>query len=313
MPGTGRAFGILLLLVVVLCATGWVAGQTPPWKKNRSAPTVNPNLPRDPLYERASQAAVIDPKLGAVVPRDLVFVDDHGREVRLGDYFTGERPVVVTLTYFTCPQLCGLVMKGLVTALKKLDWRPGYEFTVLNVSIDPRDTASASADRKANHIRIYERGDDTVRGAWHYLTGQEPSIRALADAVGYGFAWIPEKEEFSHGAGLFVFTPDGVLSDVIPGIEYTDQVGPHLFKAADGDIGSITERLYFMLCWRWDPETGKYSNIAMTLMRFGALVMVLSMAGLIYFLNRQGPKRTAGREDLPHEEPSPEIHAGIQP
>ena len=31
------------------------------------------------------------------LPLEAKFVDDQGREVRLGDYFTGERPIVLQL------------------------------------------------------------------------------------------------------------------------------------------------------------------------------------------------------------------------
>ena len=57
--------------------------------------------------------------LNQQIPADLVFTDDLGRQVRLGDYF-GKKPLILNLVYFTCPMLCGEELAGLESALRVL-------------------------------------------------------------------------------------------------------------------------------------------------------------------------------------------------
>lgn len=45
----------------------------------------------------------IDQELSHQVPLDLVFHDETGKTVRLGDYF-GTKPVILSLVYFNCPR-----------------------------------------------------------------------------------------------------------------------------------------------------------------------------------------------------------------
>ena len=53
------------------------------------------------------------------LPLDLEFPDEDGGTVRLGHYFTGDRPVILTLGYYRCPMLCTLVLNGLVDGLTR--------------------------------------------------------------------------------------------------------------------------------------------------------------------------------------------------
>src|SRR5215471_502612 len=47
----------------------------------------------------------IDQKMNEPVPLNLVFRDEAGKAVTLGQYF-GEKPVILSLVYFKCPMLC---------------------------------------------------------------------------------------------------------------------------------------------------------------------------------------------------------------
>src|SRR5262249_44287440 len=80
-----------------------------------------------------------DQRVGQQVPPDLVFRDETGRTVRIGDYF-GQRPVVLSLVYFRCPMLCPLTLNGLTRSLKGMSFDAGREFEVVVVSFDPRET-----------------------------------------------------------------------------------------------------------------------------------------------------------------------------
>ena len=100
----------------------------------------------------------------------------------LGDYF-GRRPVILTLVYYRCPLLCNQVLNGLTRSLKPLSLDAGKDFDVVAVSIDPDETpelAGAEEGGLPGALRP-ARG----RAGWHFLTGDEASIDALAKAVGF--------------------------------------------------------------------------------------------------------------------------------
>ena len=48
----------------------------------------------------------IEQHLDAQVPPDLIFRDDTGKTVKLGDYF-GRKPIILNLVYYNCTMLCG--------------------------------------------------------------------------------------------------------------------------------------------------------------------------------------------------------------
>ena len=127
----------------------------------------------------------IDQRLNEQVPLDLMFKDETGRDVRLGEYF-GKRPVVLALVYYECPMLCTQVLNGAVSALGVLTFDVGKEYDVIAVSIDPKEAPALAAEKKKAYLERYKR-PQTAAG-WHFLTGEEQNIRQLADAVGFRYA-----------------------------------------------------------------------------------------------------------------------------
>ncbi len=146
----------------------------------------------------------IDQHLNQSVPLDLTFRDESGASVRLGDYF-GEKPVILALVYYECPMLCTLVLNGLVSSLKALSFSIGDEFDVVTLSFDPKETPEMAAAKKKTYLDTYRR--PSAAEGWHFLTGDEESIRRLADAVGFRYRYDPESDEFAHAAGITVLTP----------------------------------------------------------------------------------------------------------
>src|SRR5262249_3665130 len=66
----------------------------------------------------------IDQLLNNQVPLDLEFRDEDGRTVKLADYFK-DKPVVLSLVYYNCPQLCTHVLTGFLGNLRTLPTAPG--------------------------------------------------------------------------------------------------------------------------------------------------------------------------------------------
>ncbi len=62
----------------------------------------------------------VDEKLGGYVPADLVFENELGKKVRLGDMLAEGKPILLTLNYSGCPGLCVAQLDGLVRGVEEL-------------------------------------------------------------------------------------------------------------------------------------------------------------------------------------------------
>lgn len=205
--------------------------------------------------------------LGAKLPLDLEFTDDRGASVRLGDYFKGKRPVILTLNYYNCPMLCGLLLNGMLDAIRPLSWTPGQQFEIVTLSIDPLEKSDLARAKKQSYINALGKAD--AAAGWHFLTGDRDAIRKLADAVGFRYAWNEKQQEWAHAATLIFCTPDGTVSRYLGGILFEPgTVRMALLEAGEGRIGSLFDQI-FMTCFHYDAEAGRYTTSAIGLMRLG--------------------------------------------
>jgi len=216
--------------------------------------------------------------LDAPLPLDATFRDETGRVVELREYF-GKRPVVLALVYYDCPMLCTMILNGLTSSLKVVNLDAGTDFDVVAVSFDPRETAELALAKRAEYVKEYGR-PGSERG-WHFLTGDEGSIRRLTQAVGFKYYWDEESKQFAHASGVMVATAEGKLSKYLYGIEYAPRdLRLGLVEASAGRIGSPVDRM-LLYCYHYDPVTGKYSLAVMNLMR---LLGLSTAAGIVLFI-----------------------------
>lgn len=220
----------------------------------------------------------IDQKLGAAVALDLPFVDETGREVRLGDFF-GRKPVLLALVYYRCPMLCSQVLVGIVHALRGVSLVPGEDFEIVVVSIDPAETPDAAARKKASCVAEYGRASGAQ--GWHFLVGKEAAIRRLADDAGFRYVYDEGSNEFAHASGFFVLTPKGVLSRYFYGLEHSaSDLRLALVESSEERIGSLVDQV-LLLCFHYDPATGRYGFAIVNAIR---LAGILTIAGIAFFL-----------------------------
>ncbi len=232
----------------------------------------------------------IDQRLNEQVPLDLVFRDETGKLVRLGDYF-GEKPVILSLVYYECPMLCTLVLNGLLKSLRALSFDVGKEFNVVTVSFNPGETPTLAAAKKAEYIQHYSRAG--AAQGWHFLTGQEASIQQLAQAVGFRYVYDAQQNQFAHASGIMVLTPQGRLSHYFYGIEYSPRdIRLSLVQASANKIGSPVDQL-LLYCYHYDPTTGKYGVIIMNVIRLAGLGTVLALGAFMVVMFRRDRKRKA--------------------
>lgn len=231
----------------------------------------------------------IDQKLNQSVPLDLTFNDESGREVRLAEYF-GKRPVILALVYYECPMLCTQVLNGLVSALGTLKFDAGREFDVVAVSINPKEGPGLASQKKAAYIERY--GRPQTAAGWHFLTGSDASIRRLADAVGFRYEYDKEIGQFAHGAGIEVLTPKGTISHYFYGIEFAPRdLKFGLIQASEERIGSPVDDV-LLLCYHYDPATGKFGATAIGMVRIGAIATVVAFLSFLFVSLRR--ERAAG-------------------
>jgi protein SCO1/2 len=240
---------------------------------------------------KALKGVGIDQKLNEQLPLDLVFKNEKGENVKLGDYF-GKKPVVLSLVYYQCPMLCNQVLNGMVTAFKVMAFKPGEEFEVVTVSFDPRETAALAAAKKDTYVNyLPEASRARAAEGWHFLTGDEESIRRITDAVGFRYHYDEPTNQFAHASAIYVTTPQGKLARYFYGIEYAPRdLRLGLIEAADNKIGSPDDQL-LLYCFHYDPATGKSGAVVMNMMRVGGIVTLVGLVGMLLVLRRRGAKR----------------------
>ncbi len=228
-------------------------------------------------------------RLNEQVPLDATFRDERNQTVTLGSYF-GKRPVILALVYYNCPMLCTFVLNGLTETLIEEKFNVGEQFDVVTLSIDPRETAALAQQKKTTYLTRY--GRTGAAAGWHFLTGDEQNIARVAAAVGFHYRFDPTTGQFAHPSGILVLTPDGKISRYFYGIEYSAlDVRFGLMDAAQERIGSPVDQV-LLLCYHYDPTSGKYSSFAMGSVRIGGVLTLLGLGSLFFVLSR-GRKRKA--------------------
>jgi protein SCO1 len=234
---------------------------------------------------KALREVGIDQHLNEQLPLDLTLSDENGQTVKLGQYF-GKRPVVLSLVYYNCPMLCTQVLNGMATAFRVMAFTPGTEYDVVTVSFDPRETAALAAAKRNLYVNsLPEAKRASAMQGWHFLTGDEQSIKRLAAAVGFRYYWDESTSQFAHASGIMIATPEGKLSQYYYGIEYSARdLRLGLVEASANKIGSRVDQL-LLFCYHYDPATGKYA-VVMKTMRIAGVVTIVGIIGLLFFLRR---------------------------
>jgi protein SCO1/2 len=236
------------------------------------------------LAQAPTPSAAVHQRIGGVVAKDLVFTDETGSSVALGAYFE-HKPVVVALVYYECPMLCSLVLNGMLRALRPVTLDAGKDFEVVVVSIDPRETPELAAKKKATYLASYRR-PGTEKG-WHFLVGKPAEIEKLADAVGFEYAFDEKSGQYAHPAGLTILTKGGRVSRYLDGIEYSAKdLRLALVEASEDKLGTIVDRM-LLLCFHYDPSQGKYTLVAMNVLRIAGGLTVLLVGGFVFLMLRR--------------------------
>jgi len=255
---------------------------------------------QDELPE-AMQGVDVQEKRGHTLPLDLTFTDARGETVLLRDLFDGELPVVLLLGYYDCPLLCDLVFNKTLTAFKELNLTLGKDYRAVTISFDHTNTTAEAAGKQAAMLAGYD-GEEGKR-PWAFLTASAGNARAIADAVGYTYKYLPETGEFSHPAAICIVSPEGVVSNYLYGVEFPErQLRLALLDAADGRIGGVFDKI-LLFCYHYDPDAGSYAVMGRRVMTIGAILTAITLGGFLgvmFWLDRRRTRRKAGADATPN-------------
>jgi len=226
-------------------------------------------------------------KSGAQLPLDTPFVDENGKAVKLGDYFKTGLPVILTLNYSDCPMLCGVMLDALTRSIIEIPETDGIikmalgqQFSMITVSLNPKETPKKASHTKAGYIQRFDKGlRPDAKNGWHFLTGKQKDIKAVADAVGFGYRHRVKEDDYLHPTVIMVLSSKGKVMRYINGIEY----GPKLLTESLTSAGNATpqESAGFVLsCFHYEAKAGSYAAMGQHLMSYvaGAFAFLLFAA-----------------------------------
>lgn len=256
------------LVVAVLCVLGAVVVGGPAQAQIAGTP---PEL----------QHVGVTEHLDGALPLDTAFRDHTGKAVKLGDYFDGKRPVVLTFAYHTCPVLCGMVLNNLAQGLKGVPWTVGEKFDVVTISIDPNETLENTAAKRTSILHEYGRVPVDDAAGWHFLVGDEKAIADVAAAAGFEYQYDERQRQWGHPSVVMIAKPDGRMARYLYGLEF----GPNdlrlgLFEASQGRSISTIEQIV-LFCYHYDPQGGKYVLVARRVMQLGGGLVAIVLFGVL--------------------------------
>ena len=234
--------------------------------------------PNDPF-----RAATIVERPGAQVPLDLAFATAAGQSATLRRIAAG-KPLLITPVQHECPNICGVTLAGIAGAIDgQAKYRPGRDFVIVALGIDPREGPAQARDD------LKRLAAQRPNGAWQpiALTGSEPAIHAVTDALGYRYAWSDQLRQYAHLSATAVLSPDGKLSSWLYGLSPTPaQLEAALAQAKTGQSGGVMQQV-LLLCFHYDPQTGRYSLAIAEALRIAGVATVLLIALAIFLLSRR--------------------------
>lgn len=254
----------------------------------------------------------VDQRLEMPLPLELSFTEASGRQIRLEEVF-GTLPVAIAMVDYDCPNLCDHVLNGLIKSLAEQRFDVGKTLDVLVVSLDPTETPDDAERRRLLSVKRY--GRPGTEGGWRFMTGDEASIREFAEALGIRYTYDSKTRQYAHPAVLAIATPRGKIARYLFGIEFPGRdLRFAVLEAAEERIGSPVDQVV-MRCFRYDPQNGRYTLVAMEVLKLGGLATLLGLGGLIGGLfvadrrqRRAGDQQAAGQRPVdrsPTDPPRP--------
>ncbi len=223
------------------------------------------------------------PPANAALPNDLVLRDEGGRQISIKAAIGGV-PAVLVFADYTCRTLCGPIVEFAAAGLAKSGLRPGVDYRLLAIGLNPRDGIDAARTMRAKHIGAAS----PINRAAVFLTADEESIRVATAALGLTYAYDTEYDQYAHPAAIYVVDAAGrVRRLLVPfGLEGGD-LRLAIVEAGNGAVGNVADRIH-LLCYRYDPAKGIYTERITVMLGYAAgATLLLLLTGLSLLLMRE--------------------------
>ncbi len=195
----------------------------------------------------------IDEKLGDIVPLDLTVVDENGTSIQLSDFI--DRPTILALVYYRCPDICSPLLMGLSDAIGKMSLTAGEDYKILTVSFNPNEGPD-DAKHSRSHLQRMFRGE-WPSADWIFTTADSATAEALTDAVGFQYAEVGE-DQFNHAGALTILSAEGQVARYLYGISFLPfDLKMALVEAGEGRVGPTINRV-LLYCFSYDAEGQTY-------------------------------------------------------
>jgi protein SCO1/2 len=236
-----------------------------------------------------------DQHLGESLPLDATVTDERGQTRTLGSFFN-RRPVILVFSYFKCPNLCTLVLNGLVEGVKPLAGKLGKDFDILTLSIDPDEKSSlALAKRRTYMARLGKSENNQDEGtsiAWHFLTADLENIKRITGASGFYYKRDEKSGDFAHASGLLIATPTGIISQYFFGIQFeSSKLQSALTTAGREGRGSIIDRI-LLFCFHYDPAASVHGAVIIKAIRLVGALSATLLFVFLFRLSKSSPRRS---------------------
>ncbi len=206
----------------------------------------------------------------------------------LKEFFHKDRPVLLDLVYYRCPQLCNLILNGQTSAMREIPWTPGDQYEVVTISIDPEETFDLARQKKLVQLGSYER----PAPGWHFLVDKDGNAKKLAEQIGFHYRYDPKQEQYAHPAAIFILTPEGRMARYLYGVRFKPMdMRFALTEAAKGRFTLTVEKL-LLFCYQYDPAKHAYVLFAANFMKLGGALTVLIIGWFLFRMFRMEKKRS---------------------
>jgi len=223
----------------------------------------------------------IDEQVGAQVPLDAVFMTPEGEPTPLRAFTTGAQPTLLVFAYARCKALCSVVLDSATRLMRGLpELEAGRDYRPLVVGLDPTQTLE-----EARRHRALLRRKNT--DALTYLLAKPTQLEALADRVGYRYAWDARTEQYAHPAVLIVLDRHGRVARYLHALGTTPAELETALREANGEgtptlAGSLAGDI--LQCFRFDPALRSHREAIQTYFRLGGAVIFAMLASLVVTL-----------------------------
>jgi protein SCO1/2 len=224
-------------------------------------------------------------RLGSALPLDARMAAPDGTRQTLEALMDG-KPTLLVLGYFACPSLCGLIRNDVFSALAATTLQTPRDYSLVFLSIDPAEEPHEAAQAFQRDL-----ARNPTKGAskgWHFMTADASTISRIEEAVGYHSRYDTSLKQFLHPAGVVVLTPEGRVSSYLLGTTFQPGgLQAAVYQARSGRIGQDASPI-LLLCFHYDPTTGRYTLAIMKVLQLMGLLAVLTVGGLLLLLHRHG-------------------------